>query len=297
MINPGDRFGRLTVVSQEMSNPDEVGRFQSYSMFKCICDCGVTHFVLGINLTRTRNPVKSCGCLRFIKPQKVFIPVGYQSGQLTVISRPPTTLVPDRHIRFECQCSCGKKIFVLGASLIRRPRNTESCGCLAAKKARENITHGKSRTREYRIWIAMRVRCYRATCTEYGAYGGRGIQVCDRWRNSFANFLADVGMCPSKSHSLDRYPNNDGNYEPGNVRWATPLQQNNNTRGNRMLVVDGKSVTMAECARIANVPPYVIYQRLKRGLTPDEAVSLAYSPKHRGVYTPRKRNRSKGAAA
>jgi len=81
---------------------------------------------------------------------------------------------------------------------------------------------------EYQAWIAMRVRCSKPSYKNYARYGGRGISVCDRWQTSFVLFLSDMGMRPSSRHSIDRYPDSDGNYEPGNCRWATPDQQTRN---------------------------------------------------------------------
>ncbi len=80
---------------------------------------------------------------------------------------------------------------------------------------------------EYRAWQAMKNRCYNPNCEKYARWGGRGITVCERWLHSFANFYADMGQRPSAKHSLDRI-DNDGNYEPGNCRWATSVEQNNN---------------------------------------------------------------------
>ena len=95
---------------------------------------------------------------------------------------------------------------------------------------------------EYSVWVSMRSRCQ--TSNPY--YGGRGIVVCERWRNSFADFLADMGPRPSAAHSIDRYPNNDGNYEPGNCRWATKNQQARNTRRTKLITVGDKSMTLGE---------------------------------------------------
>lgn len=96
------------------------------------------------------------------------------------------------------------------------------------------MKHGQSdATKEYIAWKAMKQRCYDPNFKSFDAYGGRGIKVYRHWKNSFIKFFEDVGRAPSALHSLDRYPNNDGNYEPGNVRWATPKQQNNNRRKRR----------------------------------------------------------------
>jgi hypothetical protein len=100
----------------------------------------------------------------------------------------------------------------------------KSCGCLWK-------LHGARGTRKHNTWIKMIQRCYDRQNPKYSYYGGRGIQVCDRWRD-FRNFLAEMAERPA-GMSIDRFPNNDGNYEPGNCRWATPKEQANNTRRSR----------------------------------------------------------------
>ncbi len=90
------------------------------------------------------------------------------------------------------------------------------------------------RSPEYQSWLCMRGRCYQLTNNRYHSHGGRGIVVCERWKCSFKNFLADMGPKPSPKHQLDRI-DNDGDYEPGNCRWVTPKEQSNNTRRNRYL--------------------------------------------------------------
>lgn len=132
------------------------------------------------------------------------------------------------HRTFRCKCSCGTvKRINLNALL---QGTSKSCGCLL----KEVVTkHGHAKNGKvssvYKIWTLMRRRCRDKNDGSYHNYGGRGIRVCERW-NSFETFLADVGPRPSRAHSLDRYPNNNGNYEPGNVRWATNEQQRANTR-------------------------------------------------------------------
>ncbi len=122
-----------------------------------------------------------------------------------------------------CDCACGNRNIKTVRQTLRAGRS-KSCGCMRNELiGKANTTHGQSNSREYRSWKAMRDRCGNPNFTGYAYYGGRGITICDRW-SEFANFLADMGQCP-KGHSLDRWPDHDGNYEPSNCRWATPKQQ------------------------------------------------------------------------
>lgn len=117
---------------------------------------------------------------------------------------------------------------VEGKSL--RIGTTKSCWCLQRDVAtKHGHTKGGQRTVEYRTWASMKRRCINPRSTNYPGYGGRGIQVCDQWMNSFECFLSNMGIRPSKGHSIDRI-NNEGNYEPGNCRWATASEQQRNKR-------------------------------------------------------------------
>jgi hypothetical protein len=135
---------------------------------------------------------------------------------------------------WECRCDCGGTKVTTSRYL--RTGVTTSCGCFArevtAIRNHRQQRHGEAAnlTPEYMAWASMKTRCYNANSAKYRLYGGRGIQVCERWRESFEAFLADMGRRPSAEHSLDRYPDGDGNYEPGNVRWATDSEQNSNRR-------------------------------------------------------------------
>ncbi|MBA4033193.1 MAG: hypothetical protein C0480_01115 [Bradyrhizobium sp.] len=141
--------------------------------------------------------------------------VGQRFGMLTVTARVQTNAVRG-NAQWYCQCECGE-VSVHSGSTLRRGHAT-SCGC-------RKLTHGGRYLPEYETWCRIKKRCYNPNSEKWHRYGGRGIEVCERWRKSFADFLADVGRRPSPEHSIDRYPDNDGNYEPGNVRWATRLEQ------------------------------------------------------------------------
>jgi hypothetical protein len=152
-----------------------------------------------------------------------FIPMkGQRFGRLSVL-RDSGQRTPSGAIKWLCRCDCGKRVRVWSVSL--RKGWTKSCGCLTQFP----LKHGKCGTPEYRTWGAMRERCRNKENPNYGA---RGISVCERWQgeHGFENFLADMGTRPAGT-SIDR-KNVDGNYEPDNCRWATPVEQANNRRNN-----------------------------------------------------------------
>ena len=159
---------------------------------------------------------------------------GKRFGQLTAI-RP--TEKQDRFKRYIWlfRCECGNQVDVSGFNA--KSGHTKSCGCLRISVPKiHNRIHGCAPitgcTVEYNAWCSMKRRCYGANTKDFPRYGARGIRVCNRWLHSFPNFLADMGLKPTPKHSLDRWPDPDGNYEPGYCRWATMLQQRHN-RGSR----------------------------------------------------------------
>ncbi len=123
----------------------------------------------------------------------------------------------------------------------------------------------------YSSWNNMWKRCVNPSTKGYARYGGSGISVCARWK-SFENFLADMGERPS-GKSLDRYPDNSGNYEPGNCRWATRREQAGNSKSVKLITVNGETNSVAELARHAGICRHVVYKRLRAGWTPLEAIS------------------------
>lgn len=150
---------------------------------------------------------------------------GMKFGRLLVVSEHGRS--KDSRVLWKCMCDCGKETIVQASHL--KSGRIKSCGCLRNETSKKvNITHGKSKTPEYKTWCGMIKRCQNRNCTGYSDYGGRGIAVCERWLK-FENFLEDMGMRPSKYHSIER-KNVNGNYEPDNCKWASPTEQSRNTR-------------------------------------------------------------------
>lgn len=139
-------------------------------------------------------------------------------------------------------------------------------------------TAGGKNTRTFRIWTNMLTRCGNPKASNYAYYGGRGVSVCARWLD-FQAFIADMGVCPD-GHSLDRIDSN-GIYEPTNCRWANAIEQANNTRKNRNLMVGGESMTMAQASRRFGVPSGTIWARLNRGWSDAQAAGAEPPPPRR----------------
>lgn len=166
--------------------------------------------------------------------------------------------------KLRCICDCGKEITVRAGDA--KSGNTSSCGCLRVENTTAmRTTHGMTNSDEYKNWSDMKKRCSSKKSKRYARYGGRGISVCDRWANDFMAFYEDMGPRPSKGHEIDRI-NNDGNYEPGNCRWATKSENMMNT--GRAMIIDykGERLPLKVVAALTGVQYGTLYYRFKRGL-------------------------------
>lgn len=173
--------------------------------------------------------------------------------------------------KFECLCDCGIFRSVNWTSL--QNGSTRSCGCLNRELTKQRCTtHGKSHTKEWQILHQIKARCTNPNNVSWDRYGGRGIKVCQRWLDSYDDFFADVGHRPSNRHSLDRI-NNDGNYEPGNVRWATMVEQSRNTRRNKMYEWKGNSYCVTDLADAVGMPRMRLASRLRAGWALERAIN------------------------
>lgn len=179
--------------------------------------------------------------------------------------------------QFLCVCDCARQTIVSLSGL--RTRHSRSCGCLqrehAAETGRSKRRHGMSKHATYRLWQGMLNRCRNPEVDAFENYGGRGISVCDRWL-IFEHFLADIGPRPSSQHSLDR-ENNDGNYEPSNVRWATATEQARNQRSSVWIEAFGERKTRAEWAALTGISAHAIMRRINSGW--DIEVALTATPR------------------
>lgn len=300
----GKAFGRLTVVAYM----GEDGAHRRY--WNCRCSCGS----VGRRVCETaliRGASRSCGCITrergeasraakspimrrgscsrcgsrehyarrcALPPPAAASPkaprypdlVGLRVRMLTVIGKNPSGRNPWR-----CRCDCGKECF-RSRSDLTQAGGAHSCGCYKSRSLGQAVWGNQSP--EYRIYRAMILRCFNRSARGYARYGGRGITVCDRWRESFAHFLADVGARPSPGHSIDRI-DNDGNYEPGNVRWATNKEQQRNRHNTRYVTIKGVTKPLTEWTELARLPRSTVEGRLRKGHPPE----ACFKPPQKGA--------------
>lgn len=189
--------------------------------------------------------------------------IGMTFGRLKVVEDLGSE--PRRGAKWLCKCECGIEISTYSGPLISG--HVQSCGCRARELSAEamrriHTTHGRSNTRIYKIWSNMKSRCYKDDNNRYARYGGRGIQVCDEWRNDFEKFYEwSIANGYADNLSIDRI-DNDGNYCPENCRWADYKTQSNNRKSNRLFTLMGETHTLMEWCERYEVP----YDRVKQRL-------------------------------
>lgn len=188
---------------------------------------------------------------------------GQRFGHLVAIEELPQR---KRRRLWRMKCDCGTMIDLLQEHFTTG--NKASCGCAQKHKPRNRASYMP----EYILWRGFIARCENPKAPKYPSYGGRGIKVFPAWKESFDLFIAHVGCRPSNAHSLDRI-NNDGNYEPGNVRWATRKEQMRNTRTNRFVEAGTIRLTIIEASEISGISPNTLTKRLDSGWAPERALT------------------------
>lgn len=178
----------------------------------------------------------------------------------------------DKHgqVLWQCVCDCGTEKIVSGSNLRGK---THSCGCIHRENIKTScVTHGKSGTKTHKIWKGIISRCYATGATGYENYGGRGITVCNEWRDSFEKFLSDMGECPD-GFSIDRIDCNSG-YFRENCKWVDRKTQNRNTRRNLKITANDKTKCCIDWANDLGVSEATIRGRISRGWSPSAAVTV-----------------------
>lgn len=206
-----------------------------------------------------------------------------QYGRLTVLH----TYMKDgknRKYRFaHCICKCGATTDVEFAAIKRG--HISSCGCLKREMRRANQTHGLSSHRLYKIWCAMKQRCYDTNSQNYHLYGGRGISICKEWLENFKTFFDWANLTGySEDGTIDRI-NNSGNYEPSNCQWVTQKEQNRNQRTNKWVTAFGETKIVTDWIndpRCDLKHPHTILDRIEKGMTPEDAITRKANKKWSG---------------
>jgi len=224
------------------------------------------------------DAVQPCKGEREVKTKKK-IKSGDVFERLTAISY--FGVSKNKHLLWIFECSCGTSKPMSIYSVL--DGSAKSCGCLQKEAAsKSSKKHGLHKCSEYNIWAHIKHRCFNEKNGSYASYGGRGITMCDSWKNSFEQFLKDVGRRPSNLYSIDRI-NNDGNYEPGNVRWATRLVQQNNTRFNKLITFQGEVKTASQWTRQYGLTPSTLKHRLNRGWDIESALTTKPQKKNKAA--------------
>lgn len=198
--------------------------------------------------------------------------IGKQFNRLTVVAFDGFRQKPSgkRRVQWLCRCECGNTTSVAAPNL--KSGNSKSCGCHNLEVARSRATHRSGKSSEYKSWNGLKDRCLNPKSRVFHRYGGRGITVCERWQNSFENFIADMGPKPTAKHSIDRIDNEKG-YFPENCKWSNQTEQTRNTRRNRLLTLNGATRCMTEWSEITGLGIGTIWKRKKLGWSDARALT------------------------
>ena len=261
----GRAFGDWSVLSYA----GKIGKSANITAWNCRCVCATEKVVASRSLCNGSST--SCGCRHTRNLQ------GVTFGELVVISFAKS--VSGKGIYWNCLCSCGEKCVKRGDDMVAGA--TKSCGNLRRLRF---WVHGECWSAEYKAWLALRTRCYNPKSARYKSYGARGIRVCGLWRNSFAEFLQDVGKKPSRQHSIDRIDNDLGYFcghcddcrlsgiSSCNCKWSTKAEQDRNKQGNVWMTARGKTMILADWAKETGQNDSLIRSRRKRGWSDEKAI-------------------------
>lgn len=259
-VEIGKVHGFLTIIKELPSIRTE--KCESQRMVEMQCVCGnIVYRCLRSEYGKNAN----CGC------KKIKHNIGSVFGFLTIVKEIEPKILKDGKSRrmFELKCLCGNIVNRTTKGI----NNHSSCGC-------KNIDfvfrkHGESGTRLFHIWEGMKQRCLNENNPNYKNYGGRGIKICDRWLNSFENFMEDTKYGYSENLTLDRFPNKNGNYEPSNFRWASDKQQANNKTTNIYYEYNNGSYTLCEISTISGICQKKLWHRVRKmGMSAQQAADM-----------------------
>lgn len=248
----GNKYGKLTVIE-----------YSGKEKWLCQCECGNKTYATGTGLRSGKRV--SCGCET--KTRLIDL-TGKKIGRLTVLERDRNRTGKGAY--WICVCECGNRVSVSGDNL---GKNVNSCGCLRSQNTKSmKSSHGMRYTKLYGVWCSMKSRCHNPNSKSYKNYGGRGIYVCDEWRNSFESFCKwskENGY--KEGLQIDRIDNEKG-YYPDNCRWITRKENMNNTTKNVFITYKMETHTLSEWSDIVGIPEKLISQRLKNGWSEHDAL-------------------------
>lgn len=247
----GHKYHKVTVLEYSFSK-------EKKTFWKCRCDCG-KEFITTSNRLRTGG-TKSCGCLKEKEDLS-----GQRFGKLLVLGFSHKR--DSTRFYWKCRCDCGKEVIKRADAL--RSGKTISCGCISnLLRTKASTKHGKHKDRVYNIYKGIKQRCYNKNNAAFPHYGGRGILMCDRWKDSFENFYSDMGDPPTDKHQIDRI-NNEDVYSPENCHWTTADVQSKNKRNTRLITYQGKTQCLKDWSKELGINYLTLCYRIKHNFDMD----------------------------